>query len=136
MSERALREAPLARWALIVPLVVIERRGWRDAFARSNELVRGQTGRVLVLVVVANLLTGVVSFGIGSVFSFLPTFAATWIGGTVAGALTVPDPAGGHELTIVLWQTEAQARRALTDYSAAFRTGRRRLVAASPRQRH
>ena len=53
-----------------------------------------------------------------------------------AGALTVPDPAGGHELTIVLWQTEAQARRALTDYSAAFRTARRRLVTASLRQRH
>jgi len=49
-----------------------------------------------------------------------------------AGALTVPDP----ELTIVLWQTEAQARRALTDYSAAFRTARRRLVTASLRQRH
>ena len=40
-----------ARWALIVPLVVIEGRGARDAFRRSNELVRGQTGRVLGLVV-------------------------------------------------------------------------------------
>ena len=53
-----------------------------------------------------------------------------------AGALTAPDPAGGHELTIVLWQTEAQARRALTDHGAAFLTARRRLVAASLHQRH
>jgi hypothetical protein len=35
----------------------------------------------------------------------------------------------------VLWQTEAQARRALAEYGAAFQTARRRLVAASVRQR-
>jgi hypothetical protein len=49
-----------------------------------------------------------------------------------AGAFTVPDQARGDELTIVLWQTEAQARRALAEYGA---TARRRLVAASVRQR-
>ena len=44
----------IARWSLIVPLIVIERRGWREAFSRSNQLVTGRTGRVLVLVVIAN----------------------------------------------------------------------------------
>jgi hypothetical protein len=80
----------IARWSLIVPLIVIERRGWREAFARSNQLVTGQTGRVLVLVVIANVITGVVSLGISTLFTFLPNFFAMWIGSAVAGALTVP----------------------------------------------
>ncbi len=80
----------IARWSLIVPLIVIERRGWREAFARSNQLVTGRTGRVLVLVLIANVITGVVSLGISTLFTFLPNFFATWIGSAVAGALTVP----------------------------------------------
>lgn len=80
----------LARWSLVVPLVMIERLGWRDAFARSSELVRGQTGRVLVIVVVAGLVTGVANTLITLAFAFLPEFWAAWIGGTIAGALTVP----------------------------------------------
>jgi len=108
----------VARWALIVPLVVIERRGWRDAFARSNELVRGQTGRVLVLVVVANLLTGVVSFAIGSLFSFLPSFPATWIGSTVAGALTVPYQA---QVLTVLYYRLTEPDRAMLPPAAQAR---------------
>ena len=80
----------VARWSLIVPLIVIERRGWREAFSRSNQLVTGRTGRVLVLVVIANVITGVVSLGISTLFTFLPNFFATWIGSAVAGALTVP----------------------------------------------
>jgi hypothetical protein len=51
------------------------------------------------------------------------------------GAFTAPDDAGGDELTIVLWQTEAEARRALAQYRAAFPTAGRRLVAASVNQR-
>ncbi|HKI91378.1 MAG TPA: glycerophosphoryl diester phosphodiesterase membrane domain-containing protein [Gaiellaceae bacterium] len=80
----------VARWALVVPLVMIEGRGVRDAFARSSQLVTGQTGRVLVLVVVANLITGVGGIVITAMFRFLPPFGATWAGSTVAGALTVP----------------------------------------------
>ena len=51
------------------------------------------------------------------------------------GAFTTPDDAVGDELTIVLWQTEAQARRALAQYRADFPTAGRRLVAASVNQR-
>jgi hypothetical protein len=80
----------IARWSLIVPLIVIERRGWRESFSRSNQLVKGRTGRVLVLVLIANVITAVVSLGISTLFTFLPDFAATWIGTAVAGALTVP----------------------------------------------
>jgi hypothetical protein len=88
----------VARWSLIVPLVMIEGRGTRDAFRRSSELVRGQTGRVLVLVVIANFVTVVV----GSLFNFLPGFLGAWIGGTLAGAITVPYEA--HVLTVLYYR--------------------------------
>jgi hypothetical protein len=80
----------IARWSLIVPLIVIERRGWREAFSRSNQLVAGRTGRVLVLVLLANVITAIVSLGISALFMFLPNFFATWLGTALAGAVTVP----------------------------------------------
>ena len=46
----------LSRWALIVPLIVLERAPWRAALARSNELVRGRTGEVLAIFVVLTLI--------------------------------------------------------------------------------
>jgi hypothetical protein len=92
----------IARWSLIVPLVMVEGRGWRDAFARSSELVRGRTGAVLVLVIVANVVTTLVGAAITTLFGFLPTFAAIWAGGTIAGALAVPYEA--HVLTVLYYR--------------------------------
>jgi len=80
----------VARWSLIVPLVMIERLGWRPAFRRSNELVKGRTGRVLGLIVITNVLTAVATLVLRTAFSALPLFWSGWIGGTVAGALVVP----------------------------------------------
>ena len=37
-----------------------------------------------------------------------------------AGALNVVDRDSGDAMMIVLWETEAQARRALSEYGAAF----------------
>jgi hypothetical protein len=37
----------MARWAVIVPLIVLEGASWRRALARSNELVRGRTWSVV-----------------------------------------------------------------------------------------
>jgi hypothetical protein len=45
-----------ARWALVVPLIVLERLPWRAALARSNGLVRGQTGRVLAVFALLTLM--------------------------------------------------------------------------------
>jgi hypothetical protein len=88
----------IARWSLIVPLVMIEKRGWRDAFRRSSEIVRGQTGRVLVVIVIADIITGIV----GAFFGFLPGFLGAWVGGTIAGALAVPFEA--HVLTVLYYR--------------------------------
>lgn len=92
----------IARWALLVPLVVIEGRGVGEAFARSSQLVRGRTGPVLAVVVVSTVLASVVTLAILQVFAFLPTFAATWVGGTVAGALASPFQA--HVLTVLYYR--------------------------------
>jgi hypothetical protein len=80
----------IARWSLVVPLVVIEGRGWREAFARSSEIVKGRTGRVLALIVLTNLIEIAAQLAVRSAFGGLPLFWQSWIGGTVAGALVVP----------------------------------------------
>jgi hypothetical protein len=53
-----------------------------------------------------------------------------------AGALNLPDQANGARLTIVIFQTEAQARRALGQYAPRFLSLGRRLIAASAPHRH
>jgi hypothetical protein len=101
----------IARWALVVPLVMVEGLAVRPAFARSAVLVTGRTGRVLVVVVVAGLLTGVASTAITLAFGFLPAFAAVWLGGTVAGAIAVPYQA--HVLTVLYYKLTEPGRPVL-----------------------
>jgi hypothetical protein len=95
----------VARWSLIVPLVMIERLGWRAAFRRSNELVKGRTGSVLGLIVITNVLTAVATLVLRAAFSGLPLFWSGWIGGTVAGALVVPFEA--YVLTVLYYRLRA-----------------------------
>lgn len=92
----------VARWSLIVPLVMIERLGWRTAFARSNELVKGRTGQVLGLIVITNVLTAVGTLVLRAAFAVLPAFWSGWIGGTVAGAIVVPFEA--YVLTVLYYR--------------------------------
>ncbi|MGH2934965.1 MAG: hypothetical protein ACRDL2_10700 [Gaiellaceae bacterium] len=103
----------IARWCLIVPLVMIEGLGWRAAFARSAEVVRGQTGRVLALVVVANVLTAAVSLGIGAALGFIPGLVGAWIAGTVAGAIAAPYEA--HVLTVLYYRLTDPERPVLPE---------------------
>jgi hypothetical protein len=49
----------LARWALIVPLIVLEDLPWRAALARSNELIRGRTWSVVAIFVVLTVIAAV-----------------------------------------------------------------------------
>jgi Membrane domain of glycerophosphoryl diester phosphodiesterase len=46
----------MARWAVIVPLIVLDGASWRMALARSNELVRGRTWSVVGIFVLLTLL--------------------------------------------------------------------------------
>jgi hypothetical protein len=103
----------IARWCLIVPLVMIEKLGWRAAFARSSELVRGRTGRVLGLVVIANVATAAVSIGIGALLGFVPGLVGAWLAGTVAGAIAAPYEA--HVLTVLYYRLTEPERPILPD---------------------
>ena len=69
---------------------MIERLGWREAFTRSSALVKGQTGRVLVVNLLSNILSALASVALAGVFIWLPPFFGAWIGGAIAGALVVP----------------------------------------------
>lgn len=103
----------IARWSLVVPLVMIERLGWREAFGRSSELVRGKTGRVLALIVITNVISAFAAYAVSSVFVGLPTFWAIWIGGTVAGALVIPWEA--HVLTALYYHLTEPERPVLPE---------------------
>ncbi len=46
----------MARWALVVPLIVFEGVTWRESLSRSNELVRGRTWSVAGIFVVLTLI--------------------------------------------------------------------------------
>lgn len=103
----------VARWSLIVPLVVIERLGVREAFSRSSALVKGQTGRVLVLVIVSSIITGLTSVVVRAAFGFLPEFGSVWIGGTIASAVAVPYQA--HVLTVLYYRLTEPERPVLPE---------------------
>jgi hypothetical protein len=102
-----------ARWTLVVPAVVLEGRSVRDALRRSNGLVTGQTGRVLVVVIVAGLIQGIAGLAIHFAFVSLPGFWAVWVGGTIASAITVPYLA--HVLTVLYYRLTEPERPVLPD---------------------
>jgi hypothetical protein len=92
----------LARWTLVVPLVMLEGRGVGEAFSRSSALVKGKTGRVLVIAIVVGLVTAVARFVIAFAFAFLPTFWTVWVGAALGGAIAVPYEA--HAFTVLYYK--------------------------------
>lgn len=93
---------PIARWALAVPLVMIERLSRRDAFGRSSQLVRGSTGRVLLLILLASVISGLTRLVVVTIFGFIPGFVGLWVAGTIANAVAVPYEA--HVLTVLYYK--------------------------------
>jgi hypothetical protein len=90
----------LTIWAVIAPVIVIEKRGVTDSFGRSRALVRGYGWPVFGTVIVATLLTAIVSFiltgiaeGIAGgpilriVFGALASTITAPVGGLVAAVL-------------------------------------------------
>ena len=80
----------LTRWILISPVIVLEGKRAGESFGRSTELVRGH-GWTVFGVIVITLIIALVSHGIFiAIFSFLPDFLTTWIGGVIADSLVTP----------------------------------------------
>ena len=80
----------LTIWAVIAPVIVIEKTPALEAFGRSRELVRGHGWIVFGIVIITGLLTGIASGILQAAFSFLPEFLEILIGGTIAQAIVAP----------------------------------------------
>jgi hypothetical protein len=77
-------------WAVIVPVIVIERAGVFASFGRSRDLVRGHGWHVfgtLVLVFVIMLVVGIV---LGIAFSALPRALGNGLSSVISGTLISP----------------------------------------------
>jgi hypothetical protein len=80
----------LTIWAVIGPVIVVERTGALDSFGRSRALVRGHGWTVLAIVLVMGLLSAIASGLLQAAFSFLPRFFEILVGGTIAQAVVAP----------------------------------------------
>jgi hypothetical protein len=93
-----------ARWALAVPLAMIEHLSAREALARSNELVKGRTREVVTLLLNVGLRAGVGSFALGLVVALAlgGGFVATWFAATLAASLATPYAA--HAMSVLYYR--------------------------------
>ncbi len=80
----------LTIWAVIAPVIVVEKRRALESFGRSRELVRGHGWTVFGIVVITALLSGVASALLQAAFSFLPRFLEIVVGNTIAQAAVAP----------------------------------------------
>ena len=77
-------------WAVIVPVIVLERVGAFDSFSRSRELVRGHDFQVFGVIVLVFLIF--IAFGIvlGLLLAALPDALGDFVSNIVSGSLTGP----------------------------------------------
>jgi len=77
-------------WAVIIPVIVLERSGAIASFGRSQQLVRGNGWPVFGTLVVLFIVEFVVSIVLGILFSALPTVVGHGLSTVIAGTLVAP----------------------------------------------
>jgi hypothetical protein len=77
-------------WAVIVPVIVIERSGALASFGRSRELVRGRAWHVFGTLVLVYLIMLVVNIVLGLVFRALPHVLGSGLSAIISGTLISP----------------------------------------------
>lgn len=77
-------------WAVIIPVIVIERTGALNAFGRSYQLVRGHGWHVFGTLVLAWVIQFAVSIVLGVLLFALPLFLRNAVSTVVTGALVAP----------------------------------------------
>ena len=80
----------LTWWAVIIPVVVLEKRSAGEAFSRSRELVRGHGWGVFGVIVLMVLLLIGFSLVLSLVLSPLTDWLQSFISQIVSGTLTAP----------------------------------------------
>ena len=77
-------------WAVIAPVIVIERSGALAAFGRSRELVRGRGWHVFWTLVLVYLIMLVVNIVLGLIFRALPHALGSGLSAIISGTLISP----------------------------------------------
>jgi hypothetical protein len=80
----------LTIWAVIAPVIVVEKRRALESFGRSRELVRGHGWTVFAIVLITGLLSAVAGSLLQAAFAFLPEFLEILVGNTIAQAVVAP----------------------------------------------
>jgi len=82
--------ALLAYWSLITPAIVLEGCGVATAFRRSAQLVRGNTLRVLAVIVVTVISSTVVGLVVTALLQPIGGAFGYYLAAVVANAVTIP----------------------------------------------
>jgi hypothetical protein len=77
-------------WAVIIPVVVIERSGALDSFGRSQQLVRGNGWHVFGTLVLLFVILIVANIVLGLIFFFLPILVRNGLSAVISGTLIAP----------------------------------------------
>jgi hypothetical protein len=77
-------------WAVIIPVIIIERSGALSSFGRSRQLVRGHGWHVFGTLVLVFIILIVVNIILGIVFSALPLVWRDGLSTVVSGTLISP----------------------------------------------
>lgn len=80
----------LTIWAVIAPVIVVERTGAFSSFGRSRALVRGHGWKVFAIVLITGLLSAIAGALLQAAFSSLPRFLEILIGNTIAQSVVAP----------------------------------------------
>lgn len=77
-------------WAVIIPVIVLEKRSAGEAFTRSRELVRGNGWGVFGVIVLMILLLIGFSLVLGLILSPLADWLQSFVSQIVSGTITAP----------------------------------------------
>jgi len=77
-------------WAVIVPVIIIERSGALASFERSRQLVRGHGWHVFGTLVLVYIIMLVVNIVLGLIFRALPTVLGEGLSSVISGTLISP----------------------------------------------
>ncbi|HJY56797.1 MAG TPA: hypothetical protein VJ418_10475, partial [Streptosporangiaceae bacterium] len=77
-------------WAVIVPVIIIERSGALASFGRSRDLVRGHGWHVFGTLVLVYIIMLVVNIVLGLIFSALPHVLGDGLSSVISGTLISP----------------------------------------------
>jgi hypothetical protein len=77
-------------WVLIVPVIVLENKGWAESFGRSRSLVRGHGWSVFGVIVITILLLIAFEIVLSLVLAVFPAGFQTFFSNLRSGALSAP----------------------------------------------